>query len=165
MLVNPYRLEFRKIFESEKKTLRKCLGLKPRIEHFGSTAVPGLAGKGVIDIMVGFKNKAKLQAAASKLVSCGYFLSKKGQMARGDRLFLSSRKKESGIGDIHLHLVLEKTEDFKGALRFRNRLRRSAPLRKRYRRIKEEAARVAGEKRERYTRVKSAFIKEASAIS
>jgi GrpB-like predicted nucleotidyltransferase (UPF0157 family) len=164
MLINPYQKKFGKSFGSKKKKLRKCLGPVPRIEHFGSTAVPGLAGKGVIDVMIGFQNRTQLHAAVLKLVARGYFLSKKGQLARGDRVFLSSRKKESGVGDVHVHLVLRGSEGSKKALRFRNRLRRSAPLRERYLQIKKEAAKAARGKREHYTKLKSAFIEEASKL-
>ena len=162
MLVNPYKAEFKKLFGSKKKKLRKCLGLEPRIEHFGSTAVSGLAGKGVIDIMVGFQNRTRLRGAVPKLIACGYFLSEKGQAMRGDRIFLSSRKKESRVGDVHLHLVLKNSEGLKKALRFRDRLRRSASLRERYLQIKKEAARAVRGKREHYTKLKSAFIEQAS---
>jgi GrpB-like predicted nucleotidyltransferase (UPF0157 family) len=161
-LVNPYRAEFRDIFARQKKILRKCLGKKPRVEHFGSTAVPGLPGKGIVDILIAFKRKSQISAAAKKLASAGYFLSRKGQAARGDRVFLSSRKNESAVGDVHLHLVLEDSEDFKGVLRFRDRLRRNKMLRARYVKIKKEAAVGARGKRERYAKLKSTFIDEAS---
>lgn len=162
MLINPYLSGFKKIFESKKKDIRKCLGPNPRIEHFGSTAIPGLPGKGVIDILIGFQDKAQLRAAIAKLVSIGYFLSRKGQAARGDRYFLSSRKKESKIGDVHLHLVLENSEGFKNALRFRNRLRKNKALRERYLAIKKKAARAAKGKRALYTKLKSGFIEKTS---
>ena len=162
MLVNPYQVGFKKIFESREKDIRECLGPRPRIEHFGSTAVPDLAGKGVIDILIGFRSGAELQAAVPKLISHGYFLSKKGQSKRGDRNFLSSREKESRVGDVHVHLVLGKSEDFKRVLRFRNRLRRNKKLRESYLKIKKEAAGSAGGKRELYTKLKSEFIEAAS---
>jgi GrpB-like predicted nucleotidyltransferase (UPF0157 family) len=163
MLVNPYQAGFKKIFESKKKDIRRCLGAGSRIAHFGSTAVSGLAGKGVVDIMIGFQNKAQLRAASAKLISIGYFLSRKEQKRRGDRVFLSSKRRESGVGDVHLHLVLKKSEDFKKALRFRNRLRRNKALRARYLKIKKEAAMAAGGKRGLYAELKSKFIEGASA--
>jgi len=165
MLVNPYRAEFKKIFASREKDIRACLGTTPRIEHFGSTAVFGLPGKGVIDILIGFKNKTQLLAAAKKLVSIGFFLARKGQTAREDRIFLSSNKKESTVGDVHLRLVLEGSENFKKTLHFRNRLRRNKALRARYIKIKKEAAMAAGGKRELYTKLKSEFIEKESRLS
>jgi GrpB-like predicted nucleotidyltransferase (UPF0157 family) len=165
MLINRYRRDFKEIFELNKRRIRECIGPNPRIEHFGSTSVPGLPGKGVIDIIIGFKDKAQLSAAARKLSSIGYFISKRGQRARGSRIFLSSRRGESGIGDVHLHLVPEKSEDFKMALMFRNRLRRDKALREYYIRIKREAARAAKGRREFYTELKSEFVEKVSKLS
>jgi len=50
----PYDPEWPELFEQEKKYLLSCLpsGLVGRIEHFGSTAVPGLASKPIIDMLV-----------------------------------------------------------------------------------------------------------------
>jgi GrpB-like predicted nucleotidyltransferase (UPF0157 family) len=104
-----------------------------------------LAGKGVVDILIGFQSKAQLLAAVQKLVAASYFLSKKRQRARGDRIFLSSRKNKSMIGDVHLHLVLEASDDFKKVLRFRNRLRRNKALRGRYLKLKKKALRLPKE--------------------
>jgi GrpB-like predicted nucleotidyltransferase (UPF0157 family) len=165
MLINPSRPEFKKIFLSRKKEIRKSLGAASRIEHFGSTAVSGLPGKGVIDIIVGFRDRSGLRKAVPKLVSIGYVLSRRGQKARGGRVFLSSRKGESEPGDVHVHLVLEEDEDFKKSLRFRDRLRRSKAWRERYIRIKKEAARAAKGKRKIYTKLKHEFIEAASRLT
>lgn len=48
----PYNPAFSKYFEEEKKRLSKYLSGDYQIEHIGSTAVPGLGGKGIIDIMI-----------------------------------------------------------------------------------------------------------------
>lgn len=52
--VVPYDLRWPEMFEQEKLHLRSCLpaGLVGRIEHFGSTAVPGLPAKPIVDILV-----------------------------------------------------------------------------------------------------------------
>ena len=52
--VVPYNAEWPQMFESEKNHLFSCLphDLVRRIEHFGSTAIPGLSAKPVIDMLV-----------------------------------------------------------------------------------------------------------------
>ena len=90
MLVNPYRAEFKKIFASREKDIRACLGTTPRIEHFGSTAVFGLPGKGVIDILIGFKNKTQLLAAAKNWFPSDFFLPGRGKSQEG--IVFSSRR-------------------------------------------------------------------------
>jgi GrpB-like predicted nucleotidyltransferase (UPF0157 family) len=112
--------------------------------------------------LIAFKRKPQIRAAVKKLISAGYFSVCTGQAARGSRVFLSSRKNESLIGDVHLHLVLENAGDLKRVLLFRNRLRRSKALRGRYVKIKKEAAAAAKGKRKLYTKLKSEFIERAS---
>lgn len=52
--IAPYDPNWPRLFEEEKRHLQTCLPpeLIGRIEHFGSTAVPGLAAKPIIDILV-----------------------------------------------------------------------------------------------------------------
>ncbi len=58
-------------FEAEAQRLRVALkGLALRIDHVGSTAVPGLAAKPVIDIQIAV-------AGDPKLITAGYFHSRK----------------------------------------------------------------------------------------
>ena len=50
----PYRSEWPELFQREKEHLHSCLpsDLIGRIKHFGSTAVPGLASKPIVDMLV-----------------------------------------------------------------------------------------------------------------
>ena len=52
--VVPYDLRWPQRFVEERDHLRSCLpdGLVGRIEHFGSTAVPGLCAKPIVDVLV-----------------------------------------------------------------------------------------------------------------
>ncbi|GAB7023956.1 GrpB family protein [Salidesulfovibrio brasiliensis] len=54
VVVVPYDPAWSVLYEQERRHLRECLpqGLIGRIEHFGSTAVPGLAAKPVADMFV-----------------------------------------------------------------------------------------------------------------
>jgi L-amino acid N-acyltransferase YncA/GrpB-like predicted nucleotidyltransferase (UPF0157 family) len=54
VIIVPYNSDWPKMFEEEKKHLFNCLPaeLIKRIEHFGSTAIPGLSAKPIIDILV-----------------------------------------------------------------------------------------------------------------
>ena len=44
--------KYKSFFEFERKKIAKIL-LKAKVEHVGSTAISGLGGKGIIDIMIG----------------------------------------------------------------------------------------------------------------
>jgi GrpB-like predicted nucleotidyltransferase (UPF0157 family) len=63
------------LFEQESARIRETLtgDLITRIEHFGSTAVPGLAAKPIIDLLVGVRSLAQAkQVAVSQLEHLGY---------------------------------------------------------------------------------------------
>jgi GrpB-like predicted nucleotidyltransferase (UPF0157 family) len=61
------------LFESEAGRLREALrGLAVRIDHVGSTAVPGLAAKPTIDIQVVVPNREMLEACRPQLQAIGY---------------------------------------------------------------------------------------------
>lgn len=66
-----YNPKVRTFFSSEKKKLLKLLGVKSKIEHIGSTSIPGLGGKGILDIVIGI-SKTKIAGAKSKLENFGY---------------------------------------------------------------------------------------------
>lgn len=53
----PYKESFPELFDNEKKRIAALLGTDPVIEHIGSTAVPGLGGKGIIDIAIAVKKE------------------------------------------------------------------------------------------------------------
>jgi GrpB-like predicted nucleotidyltransferase (UPF0157 family) len=58
--------DYTALFLREKKKLKK-FGKKIAIEHIGSTAVQGLGGKGIIDIMIG-ANKSQINFVKDKLI-------------------------------------------------------------------------------------------------
>ena len=69
----PYKAEWPAAFEALAGELRSALGpLAPRIDHIGSTAVPGLAAKDRIDIQVGVKSLGELPAVTEALVGRGF---------------------------------------------------------------------------------------------
>lgn len=61
----PYDPIFPKLFIKEKNRLKKFLGRTVLIEHVGSTAIPGLGGKGIIDIAIAAPDKNDLLNVSS----------------------------------------------------------------------------------------------------
>ncbi len=65
--------EWPKLYELEKQRVEQALHtLAPRIEHFGSTAVPGMSGKPIVDLLVGVENLASASMHVSELEALGY---------------------------------------------------------------------------------------------
>lgn len=157
--IYPYSAEYNKKFKEEKAKLQGILGGKCRIEHFGSTAIPGVLGKGVVDVIIGFNSWVDVQKAIPLLQANGYSLSynKQGE----GRIFLSTTgEKESSFLDIHLHLTNKNSAVFKNALFFRDYLKKNKQLRRQYNELKKQIIKTVKGDRSLYTKLKSNFIKK-----
>ncbi len=64
--------ENKKIFEREKNELLKNLGSNVSIEHVGSTAIPNMVGKNIIDILVGAKDEKEFDDFKIKIKKWGF---------------------------------------------------------------------------------------------
>lgn len=158
--IYPYSAEYNKKFKKEKAKLQEILKGKCRIEHFGSTAIPAVLGKGVVDIMIGFDSWADVQKAIPLLQKNGYALS--GNELGMDRIFLSTAgEKESSFLDIHLHLTNKSSPVFKNALFFRDYLKKNKQLREQYSELKKQIIKKVKDDRRLYTKLKNNFIKKA----
>ena len=71
--ISAYNPDWPRLFLQEKAHLLSCLptGLIRRIEHFGSTAVPGLAAKPVIDILLEVRSLEGLDRLDSAMRAVG----------------------------------------------------------------------------------------------
>jgi GrpB-like predicted nucleotidyltransferase (UPF0157 family) len=126
------------------------------IHHFGSTAVPGLAAKPVIDMIALVRD---LDAPIVALVaSAGYQFPAAFNATLTHRRFLcyptASRRTH------HLHLV-DKHEELERRLRFRDRLRADPALANEYVVLKRMLAERYRNDREAYTEAKGVFVKRA----
>jgi len=134
----PYDSIFPKLFQKEKSYLQKIIGKNIIVEHFGSTAVPGLGGKGVVDIYV-LVSKDKLKSASGILQKHGYVF-KTSFFKRKDHLFHQIDKKH---GDktyhYHIHVSATGSKNFNQCIAFRNYLRTHPESVKKYIRLKKLA--------------------------
>lgn len=124
------------------------------IEHIGSTAVPGLAAKPVIDIIVLVAHMAPALAAISQLERIGYEF--RPEVSSPTRLFLR-RYGADGVRTHHLHIHTDHG-DVRRHLLFRDRLRADATTRQHYEALKRDLARRHAGDREAYAKGKDAFI-------
>lgn len=130
------------------------------IQHIGSTAVPDLAAKPVIDMLAGVESIAAAEALLAPLCANGYTTSAEFNASLSDRKWLM--RWAEGRRTHHLHLVVHGGEVWAQRLRFRDALRSDPALAARYAALKAElAARHPGD-REAYTDAKAAFVKAAS---
>ena len=120
-------------FEAEHARVRDALGARAiRIEHIGSTAVPGLAAKPIIDLLVTVEDPDDETVSVPALTAAGYELRVREP---GHRMFRTPDR------DVHVHVWGDDDPEVPRCLRFRDRLRRSADDRQIYEQLKRELAR------------------------
>ncbi|QQS21834.1 GrpB family protein [Candidatus Saccharibacteria bacterium] len=129
------------------------------IEHVGSTAVPGLAGKGIVDIVIGLADEQRLNDAAAILTRHGYYAARDAAK-RTDRVFMASRQEETGPGDIHLHLVLQPSTTYDGFIALRDYLCEHPQIAADYYEAKQRFAKQSAYDRETYKTLKGEYVSE-----
>ena len=144
-------------FELEKNFLMSIAGHwnEGGIEHVGSTSIPGMKAKPVIDIMFGVKSLQGSLPAIDLLVSNGYqyWPYKKEVM----HWFC---KPSDSYRTHHLHLIPYQSPLWGERIKFRDILRSNTDIAKDYERLKETLAVKYKDDREAYTREKWPFIRE-----
>ena len=146
--IEPYSDEWPLRFRAERTRIETALGATARrIEHIGSTAVPGLAAKPVIDILVSVDNPDD-EAALAPLEGVGYRLRVREP---GHRMFRTPER------DVHVHVWPAGSDDEHRHLLFRDWLRSHPDDRLEYERTKRT---LAGKWRDTnyYARAKSPVV-------
>jgi GrpB-like predicted nucleotidyltransferase (UPF0157 family) len=101
-----------------------------RIEHIGSTSVPGLAAKPIIDILAVVPSSADESSYVPPLVAIGYSLRVRQPS------FFEHRMLRTPARDVHLHVFSPGAPEISRNVIFRDRLRHSAEDRARYEALK-----------------------------
>lgn len=123
------------------------------IEHVGSTAVPGMPAKPVIDMDVVIASRTNLPSIVSRLGSLGY--QHRGDLGIADReAFLAPRNQPAH----HLYLCAENSLALKNHLAVRDYLRTHLSDAAVYSTLKKASAKRFGKERERYVQAKTDFI-------
>jgi GrpB-like predicted nucleotidyltransferase (UPF0157 family) len=146
------------MFADERQRLLDALpGRFIAIEHFGSTAVPGLLAKPVIDMLAGLATIDEAESLLGPLIALGYHYPAAFNATLPDRRWLM--RQHRGRRTHHLHLVRYGDAGWGRELRFRDVLRCDPGIAAQYARRKCELAAAHANDRERYTAAKGEFIK------
>ena len=156
LLVVPHDPAWAGAFAAERTRLAAALGEVPaRIEHVGSTAVPGLAAKPIIDILVGRPDGEDLEAYVRAFGGAGYLY--RGEYGiPGRHYFVRGTGAEPRTH--HLHLVALGGELWRRSLAFRDHLRHTPECAAAYAALKRELAERHAGDRGAYTEAKAPFI-------
>lgn len=126
-------------------------------QHVGSTAVPGLAAKPVIDVQAAVVDLGCADAVAQALAHAGWHLVPSDLDARPWRRFLVQVIDEHRAA--HLHLLPAGSPRWAEQLAFRDALRADPPLMQRYAELKRTLATEHATDREAYTAGKADFVR------
>ena len=154
VLIQDYDPTWPGVFSKLAARVRSGLGgLLLTVEHIGSTAVPGLAAKPIIDLDVVLVSAADLPEAIRLLAAIGY-------VHEGD-LGIPGREAfrcPPGEPRHHLYVLTGGAKELRRHLAFRDALRASEDLRNKYAALKRLLAEAQTDDRSAYTKSKESFI-------
>jgi GrpB-like predicted nucleotidyltransferase (UPF0157 family) len=144
------------MFEAEAERIEAaCAGLAIRLEHIGSTAVPGMSAKPVIDILAGRPPQARPAQYIAAIRQLGY--EHKGAHGVPGREYFRRGSPRSH----HVHLVSWTSKVWEEHLLFRDLLRSNPTLARDYEAVKRDLAIAYANDRRGYTDAKGPFIRAA----
>jgi GrpB-like predicted nucleotidyltransferase (UPF0157 family) len=152
----PYDPSWPGRFAAERAALDGAIGswATGGIHHVGSTAVPGLDAKPIIDILVGVDDLEASRGCFGPLAELGYLYA---PYLAGEMHWLC--KPDPSRRTHHLHLVPTDSRRFRDELAFRDRLRASPQTAEEYAELKHDLAERFPDDREAYTDAKASFVR------
>jgi GrpB-like predicted nucleotidyltransferase (UPF0157 family) len=130
-----------------------CAGLPLELEHIGSTSIPGLAAKPVIDILAGRPGNVPGRSYVAAFLQIGY--EHKGAFGVPGRNYF-----RRGVPRTHhVHLVSRSSEMWRDHLLFRDYLRAHSDIAHEYETLKRELAGLYLHDKEKYTDAKGPFVR------
>lgn len=164
LIIAPSSAEWPRLFLAQRDALRDAFApVDVDIEHIGSTAVPGLAAKPVIDILVGAASLADIESRIPAIVAAGYTYRPEHEGALPMRRYFTLTPPDSLR--VHVHAVVRKGRLWCDHLAFRDALRNDDVLRDRYQSLKLALAQRHAQDKAAYTEAKGPFIREVIALS
>lgn len=161
--IAPYAADWPLQFEAQRAALLAVFaGLAVEVEHVGSTSVPGLAAKPVIDVLLGADSLAAIESRIGAVEGAGYqYVPRYEREIPMRRYFV----KPAGSGSlrVHLHGVARGSPIWREHIAFRDALRADESLRAGYQSLKLELATRFAYDKSAYSAGKGPFIRSALA--
>lgn len=155
VIVVPYDPDWPRRFEQERAVLATIFaGTEADIEHVGSTAVPGLGAKPVIDVLIGLSHLADAANCIAALEAAGYEYVQKYEKELPERRYF--RRPRVGPRAYHVHCVVKGCDFWVRHLAFRDYLRAHPASAADYYELKRDLA--MRRTKQEYTAAKSPFI-------
>jgi GrpB-like predicted nucleotidyltransferase (UPF0157 family) len=167
--IGPYDPAWPRMFEEEKRHLLDCLPsrLIRRIEHFGSTAIPGLAAKPIVDVLVEVVSLEETKARIAPLLEAqGYDYFWRATHGEDGPPFYAwfIKRNSAGVRTHHVHMVESEFEHWDRLL-FRDYLIANPETAKEYETLKLMLAREYQNDRVAYTKGKTEFVVRVTQVA
>ena len=180
IIIEEYNPMWIKLFNKEKDFIQKLFSdLNPTIEHIGSTSIPGLAAKPIVDLLIGLSTIDDLDKIVNRLLDYEYIYFKIYEKIYPDRRFFIKLKdkklsntfnkiikdeKNNSIIEIkdklyHLHIVKKDSDFWNKHIKFRDYLINNKKARDEYGKLKMELSIKEWKDGNEFANAKSNFIK------
>jgi GrpB-like predicted nucleotidyltransferase (UPF0157 family) len=172
-----YNPKWKSFFEIEKEGLLNVLDSnRIKIEHIGSTSIPDICSKPVIDIMIGVEKEKQLDRNVNKIITLGYTYVQKYEIFMPFRRYFFKLENPDiqlpniiGFDDpdinkgnhkdsFHIHMVKINSDFWINQLIFRNYLRNNKDARIEYENVKKSLAKMEWDSINDYAEAKSNCI-------
>lgn len=164
MLIQEYKQDWMNDFRGIKKVMEEALvNLTFSIEHIGSTSIPGLAAKPIIDIDIVYNEAEEFTEIKKRLENIGYNHNG-NQGIPGREVF--KRKKEATMHEVldsiahHLYVCPANSEELQKHILFRDYLIANDEARMQYEQLKFEIVAEASQDRKKYAQLKELKAKK-----
>ncbi|MDF7638680.1 GrpB family protein [Lactobacillus sp. ESL0791] len=142
-------------FQEEKTKIKHVLGETAlKIEHIGSTSVPGLCAKPIIDILLLVPDSGNEESYVPQLEKAGYILRIREPEWQEHRMFVGTKRK------LHLHVFSPNSQEARDMLHFRDWLRINKADREKYQQAKEDLAKRSWKTVQEYADAKGPVVNE-----
>ncbi|MEW8507230.1 MAG: GrpB family protein [Candidatus Thiodiazotropha sp.] len=155
VVISEYDDQWPEIFQRHERVIGEALGdIAVHIEHIGSTSVPGLAAKPIIDILVVVPDPGEESSYLPALAVAGY------ELRVREPEFDEHRMVRTPERDVHVHIFPPHSKEIDRYMAFRNQLRTNSVDRIRYGQAKRMLAERVWEDMNEYADAKSEVIEE-----
>ncbi len=163
--ITEYNKDWPRLYSEEKLYIEKVIGAENifRINHYGSTSIPGMLAKPTINILLEVFEHVENDYIIRKMEEIGYIYSPQVDNPPPHMMFLKGYTPEGFKGQAyHVHVRYPGDWD---ELYFRDYLISNPDLAKRYGELKLELKKIYEFNRDGYTEAKSKFIKEVTQVA
>lgn len=155
VVLEKHHEEWAREFKKEKKRLQKLLGETVLdIQHIGSTSIPNLSAKPIIDMLMGVRHFSDISKMQKVLENIGYEYRENG--SSNVQVFFAKGPEKNRTH--YLHITELGSSEWKNSIFFRNHLLLHSEEVKKYEKIKQKLAKQYSDKRDKYTSGKKDYI-------